>query len=48
MLAGTAEWRIGHFTAQGLANTAWPFVMVSQSDAQLFMALAMTVERRIG
>ena len=33
---------------QDLANTAWAFATASQSDAQLFAALARAAERRLG
>ena len=38
----------GHFNPQALANTAWAFATVGQSDAQLFKALAREAERRVG
>ena len=37
-LARVAEQRIGDVIAQNLANAAWAFATVGQSDAQLFMA----------
>ena len=43
-----AEWRVGDFNAQELANTAWAFAKAGQPDAQLFMALARAAERRVG
>ena len=46
-LARTAEQRVGDFTLQELANTAWAFATVGQSDAQLFTALAREAERRV-
>ena len=35
------------FKSQELANTAWVFATAVQSDAQLFAALARTVEQRV-
>ena len=40
-----SERRVGDFNAQSLANTAWAFATAGQSDAQLFVALAMAVEQ---
>ena len=42
-----AEWLIGDFNSQGLANAAWAFATADQSDASLFAALATTAERRM-
>ena len=42
-----AEQRVNDFNMQDLANTTWAFVMVGQSDAQLFAALARAVEQRV-
>ena len=47
-LAGAAERRLGGFSAQALANTAWAFATASQRDALLFAALAGAAERRLG
>ena len=35
------------FNAQGLANSAWAFATVNQSDARLFTALAKEAVRRM-
>ena len=35
-----AEWNMGDFDAQNLANTVWSFAMVGQKDELLFAALA--------
>ena len=43
-LAREAERRVGDFNPQALANTAWAFATVGQSDAQLVMALAKTAK----
>ena len=37
---------MGDFTAQELANTAWAFATVGQSDTPLFRALASAAEPR--
>ena len=42
--SAAAELRMSNFTAQGLANTAWAFAKVGQSDSQLFMAVARAAE----
>ena len=47
-MARAAERRLGDFSAQGLANTAWAFATTSQHDALLFAALARAAERRLG
>ena len=39
---------MGDFNAQELANTAWGFAAVGQSDALLFTVLARVAERRLG
>ena len=39
-LATAAERRMSDFNSQGLANAAWAFATVDQSDASLFAALA--------
>ena len=47
-LARAAERRLGDFSVQSLANTAWAFAKVvtpGQSDSQLFAALARVAER---
>ena len=46
-LARVAQRCVGEFKAQGLANTAWAFATVDQSDALLFTALARAAEQRI-
>ena len=46
-LARAAEWHLGNFNIQGLANTAWAFATASQSDALLFAMLAREAEWRI-
>ena len=38
-LARAAEWRMGDFNAQNLANTAWAFAKTKQVDGHLFTAL---------
>ena len=38
-LARIAERRVGRFSPQALANTAWAFVEVDQLDTKLFRAL---------
>ena len=47
-LAKTAEWRLGDFNVQELANTAWAYATANQPDAQVFAALARTGERCLG
>ena len=47
-LARTAEWHLGDFNMQELANTAWAFATANQPDAQLFAALARAAELRLG
>ena len=47
-LARTAEWSLGDFNVQALANTAWAFATANQSDAQLFAALARAAQQRMG
>ena len=44
-LARSAEWRVGDFNAQDLANTAWAFATVQRSDEKLFTVLARAAER---
>ena len=46
-LAGAKERRLGGFSAQQLANTAWAFATASQRDALLFQALARTADLRL-
>ena len=46
--ASVAAHRIGDFTAQDLANTAWAFVTLGQADAQLFKVFAREVEWHVG
>ncbi len=38
---------MGEFKSQELANTAWAFATVGQSDEKLFVVLARAVERRV-
>ena len=45
-LARAAEWRLGDFNVQDLANTAWAFATASQLDAQLFAVLAREAGER--
>ena len=47
-LARAAERRVSDFKPQNLANTAWAFATLGQSDAPLFAALARAAERRMG
>ena len=47
-LAKVAEWRVGSFNTQNVANTAWAFAQAGQLDTQLFMVLARVVEWREG
>ena len=46
-LARVADRSVGDFNAQELSNTAWAFAVATagQSNAQLFLALAMAAER---
>ena len=37
-LAGVAKQRLGDFKVLDLANTAWAFAKMGQSDVQLLMA----------
>ena len=46
-LARAAEQRLGDFSAQELANTAWAFATVAQQSEQLFKALAKMAGRRL-
>ena len=46
-LARAAELRLSDFNVQALANTAWAFAMVAQSDAELFRALARAATKRL-
>ena len=39
---------MGEFDVQNLANMAWAFATVGQSDAVLFEALAKAAERLVG
>jgi len=48
ILALASEEQSGEFTLQGLVNLAWAFATVDHSTAELFSALAMTAERRLG
>ena len=47
-LAAAAEWVIGAFNSQGLANAAWAFATADQSDASMFAALATVAEQHMG
>ena len=47
-MARVAELRLGDFSVQELANTAWAFATANQSGAQLFAALARTAALRLG
>ena len=47
-LAREAEWRMGDFNPQELANRAWAFVMLGHPDVQLFMVSARNAERCVG
>ena len=38
---------MGDFVAQAVANAAWAFATVGQSNAQLFTALARVAELRL-
>ena len=44
-LAMTADRRVSEFNRQDLANTAWAFATVGQSDEKLFAALARVAKR---
>ena len=46
-LARVAEWRVGDFNAQELANTVWAYARASQSDEKLLTVLAMAAERHV-
>ena len=46
-LARAAEQRVGDFSAQCLANTAWAFATADQSEALLLMWFARAAERRV-
>ena len=39
---------MGHFKTRNLADTAWAFATVGQTDALLFAALAKAAEQRMG
>jgi len=47
-LARAADWCLGEFNVQHLANTTWAYATASQSDAQLFATLARAVELHLG
>ena len=47
-LARAAEWRVGDFDAQGLANTAWAFETAKQSNEKLFTALGKAAAWQVG
>ena len=47
VLARAVKWQLGSFKTQELANTAWAFAKVSQSDEKLFAAFATKAERRV-
>ena len=46
-LARAARWRVSELNAQNLANTAWAFATVDQSDEKLFGLFARAAERRV-
>ena len=46
-LARAAELLLSEFNAQNLANTAWAFATVKQSDEKLFTVLARAAERQV-
>ena len=48
VIAKMAERRLDEFNAQDLANTAWAFVTVGQSNGSLFVTLASAAERCMG
>ena len=48
VLARSVEWRLGEFKAQEVANTAWAFVIVFQSDALLLRVLPRQAEWQVG
>jgi len=45
VLARTAELCVSDFQTRNLANTAWAFATVGQSDAQLLAVLARAAEQ---
>ena len=47
-LARAADWCMGDFKAQDLANTAWAFATMGHSEIQLFRVLATAVVLRVG
>ena len=46
-LATAAEHRVSKLNEQELANTAWSFATVTQSDEKLFATLVRAVEWRV-
>ena len=44
-MARASEQRIGEFSAQNLANTAWALATADQTDAPLFAMLLRATER---
>ena len=46
-LTRAAEQRVSEFNAQELANTAWAFATVGQSDTKLVATLARAAEWRV-
>ena len=42
-----AEWLVIDFNEQDLANTAWAFARVKQTEEKLFTALARAAEWRV-
>ena len=46
-MARAAVQLAGEFNVQDLANTAWAFGIVKQSDENLFVALVSVVERLV-
>ena len=47
-LANAAIPRLGEFSAQEIANTAWAFAKAGQRDKALFAALAKAAIPRLG
>ena len=47
-LTMAAEWCVGDFKHQELANTAWAFVTVRQLDVRLFTLLAKAAAWHVG
>ena len=47
-LPGAAGWCVGDFHAQNLANTAWAFATLGQSDVKLFAVLGRAATWCVG